>query len=222
MTLPPTARHYARTDKMCEDCRKLPARFGLPKEKEGLPKEKEGLLKLRRWCTGCAKGHAGAENYSAKSRRGGTVRTKTGAKFSKTKCEDCGCRGPSFSLPPAKRRRWCAPCAKTHPGAIDRNEKVALCEDCEQAPCKFGLTTDGVKRWCGACAKKHTGAQNLAASTTCEDCGNLRSKFGLPAEGKTRWCSGCAKAHAGAVDMVHKMCEDCKMKQVGRRGRHRM
>jgi hypothetical protein len=97
-----------------------------------------------------------------------------------------------------------------------------VCEDCEQAPCKFGLTTDGVKRWCGACAKEHTGAQNLAARTTCEECGNLSSKFGLPAKGKTRWCSRCAKAHAGAVDMVHKMCEDCKMKQVGRRGRHRM
>ena len=54
-----------------------------------------------RWCSGCAKAHAGAVDVASK------------------KCEGCGLKAPSFGLPAeGKKKRWCSGCAKGHPGAV--------------------------------------------------------------------------------------------------------
>ena len=54
----------------------------------GLPAEGK-----RRWCSGCAKGHAGAVDVNSK------------------KCEGCGVKAPSLGLPAEGKKRWCAGCA---------------------------------------------------------------------------------------------------------------
>jgi hypothetical protein len=77
----------------CEDCGlKLPV-FGLPVEGK------------RRWCAGCAQGHAGAEDMNSKKKK---------------KCEECGLKLPVFGLPAEGNTRWCAGCAKGHAGAARR------------------------------------------------------------------------------------------------------
>jgi hypothetical protein len=68
--------------KMCEGCQVKYPRFGLPAE---------GKV---RWCSGCAKGHAGVVNVKGK------------------KCEGCQVKYPRFGLPDGgKKRRWCGDCA---------------------------------------------------------------------------------------------------------------
>ena len=48
----------------------------------------------KRWCSGCAKAHAGAVDVSNK------------------KCEGCGLKQPNFVLPSdVKKKRWCRGCA---------------------------------------------------------------------------------------------------------------
>jgi predicted Fe-S protein YdhL (DUF1289 family) len=54
----------------------------------------------RRWCSGCAKGHAGVVNIASK------------------KCESCQLKVPSFGLPAEGKKRWCSGCAKAHAGAL--------------------------------------------------------------------------------------------------------
>ena len=51
----------------------------------------------------------------------------------------------------------------------------------------------------------------------CEKCGQKWATFGLPSSNvkkRRRWCQSCAKHIAGAVDVTHKMCEDCSVKQA--------
>jgi hypothetical protein len=67
--------------KRCEDCKVERSRFGLPAEE------------TKRWCSGCAKAHAGAVDVGTK------------------KCEGCGLKQPSFGLPSEGKQRWCVGCA---------------------------------------------------------------------------------------------------------------
>ena len=73
------------TQRKCEGCQLKQPNFGLPAE---------GKV---RWCSGCAKGHAGAVDLNHKNTK---------------KCEGCGLKDPSLSLPSeGKKRRWCTDCA---------------------------------------------------------------------------------------------------------------
>jgi hypothetical protein len=74
--------------KKCEGCGLKQPSFGLPAEGK------------RRWCGGCAKGHAGAVDIQSK------------------KCEDCELKRANFGLPAEGRARWCGGCAKGHAGAV--------------------------------------------------------------------------------------------------------
>jgi hypothetical protein len=80
------------SNKKCEGCQLKGAKFGLPAEKK------------KRWCSGCAKAHAGAED-------------------SNKKCEGCQLKRPNFGLPAEGKARWCSGCAKAHVGATDVNRK---------------------------------------------------------------------------------------------------
>ena len=81
----------------CEGCQLKQANFGLPAEGK------------RRWCGGCAKGHAGAVSISGK------------------KCEDCELNQSTFGLPSDGKKRWCSGCAKAHAGAVDSSHKCGGC-----------------------------------------------------------------------------------------------
>jgi LSD1 subclass zinc finger protein len=85
-----TVNERGAAKKMCEGCQLKAPSFGLPAEGK------------KRWCGGCAKGHAGAEHVSRK------------------KCEGCGLKQPSFGLPAEGEKRWCGGCAKGHTGATLR------------------------------------------------------------------------------------------------------
>ena len=85
--------------KKCEGCGLKQPMFGLP-----------GEGKKRRWCSGCAKGHAGAVDVVSK------------------KCEGCGLKQPKFGLPAEGKRRWCSGCAKAHAGAVDITKRKAADE----------------------------------------------------------------------------------------------
>ena len=147
-----------------------------PPEDCPLPSEKK-----KRWCTRCAKGHAGAVNMAQKQ------------------CEECGLRQASSGLPSDLQKRWCAGCAKAHTGAV--NIKHKKCEDCERMQPFFGLPGEANKRrWCAGCAKAHAGGVDITTKK-CEDCRLKQPNYGLPSEKKRRWCAGCAKAHAGAVNV---------------------
>ena len=82
--------------KKCEGCGLKRPNFGLPAERK------------KRWCAGCAKGHAGAVDVYNK------------------KCEGCQLKAPSFGLPSEGKARWCSGCAKAHTGAVDVIHKVGM------------------------------------------------------------------------------------------------
>ena len=85
-----------RSSKKCEDCGLKQPTFGLPAEGG-----------RKRWCGGCAKGHAGA------------------AAVGRTMCEGCGLKQPNFGLPAeGGRKRWCGGCAKGHAGAVTGGRKM--------------------------------------------------------------------------------------------------
>jgi hypothetical protein len=68
-------------NKKCEGCGLKVARLGLPAEGK------------KRWCSGCAKAHAGAVDVVSK------------------KCEGCGLKTANYGLlSEGKRRRWCLGC----------------------------------------------------------------------------------------------------------------
>ena len=100
-------------------------------------------------------------------------------------CADCGLKRSSFGLPSEKRKRWCGPCAKAYPGAI--NIYSRRCEDCMQHQPSFGLPEDRKLRWCVKCSRKHPGAMNVE-KRRCEVCKQKQPSFGMPAEGRKRWC----------------------------------
>jgi hypothetical protein len=76
-------------NKKCEECQLKQPTFGLPSDR------------TKRWCSGCAKGHAGAVNVVDK------------------KCEECQLKIPNFGLPAEGKKRWCFGCAKGHAGAVN-------------------------------------------------------------------------------------------------------
>jgi hypothetical protein len=97
---------------------------------------------MKRWCFGCAAGHAGAA-----------------ALYKQKICEDCRQTTPTYGLSADQKRskRWCAKCAAGHVGAVCF-KKPSVCEDCELKSPSFRLP-DGAKvnRWCGNCTKGHAG-----------------------------------------------------------------
>ena len=133
----------------CEGCAKA-ATFGLPTEGTNQDPAVRGG-KVRRWCAGCAKAHAGAVDVTHRKR-----------------CEDCGLKPRSYGLPADGKYRWCGRCKMQHLGAV--NLKSKRCEDCQvkQKP-SFGLQSEGKRRWCFGCAKAHAGAEDLRHQ--CEACG---------------------------------------------------
>ena len=98
----------------------------------GLPAEGKA-----RWCSDCAKVHAGAVNIYKK------------------KCEGCQLKAPNFGLPAEGKARWCGGCAKGHAGAVNVASKK--CEGCGLKQPSYGLPAEGKKRWCSGCAKGHAG-----------------------------------------------------------------
>ena len=80
----------------CEDCAGPVPSYGLP----------DDVNKKSRWCSSCAKGHAGAVDVVGK------------------KCEGCGLKQPSFGKPEGSggdgKMRWCVACAKGHEGVANR------------------------------------------------------------------------------------------------------
>ena len=80
--------------KMCEDCGKVHATYGMQDEK------------TKRWCGGCGKGHEGAMSLLLHKM-----------------CEDCSKVQPSFRLPGEKTKRWCASCGKGH-GAVNSRQRT--------------------------------------------------------------------------------------------------
>jgi hypothetical protein len=76
-------------NKKREGCSLKQPKFGLPAEGK------------KRWCSGCAKAHAGAVDVVSK------------------KSEGYGLKRPNFGLPAKGKKRWCAGCAKRHtPGVV--------------------------------------------------------------------------------------------------------
>ena len=149
----------------------------------GLESERNDKGDVRcRWCSGCAKSHAGSVQQSRENRK---------------KCEDCGLKVPSFGLESERKVRWCHRCSETHAGSVSLPGKVKLCEDCGLKHPNFGMV-DGERkaRWCSGCGKAH-GAVSLRKRRQCEDCGLKVPNFGLESERKVRWCGPCAKAHGG-------------------------
>ena len=67
---------------MCEGCQLKQPNFGLATEGQ------------KRWCSGCAKAHAGAEDLTKK------------------KCESCGLKKPNLGPPSKGKKRQCAVCAR--------------------------------------------------------------------------------------------------------------
>ena len=119
------------SSQLCEDCDKKCPSFGMEDEQK------------RRWCSGCAKAHAGAVNLKRNNR-----------------CEDCGLNQGHYGLESERMKRWCRPCAKLHAGAVSLHKQ---CEDCALKVPSFGMEDDHKRkvRWCSGCAKAHTGAVNL-------------------------------------------------------------
>lgn len=89
----------------------------------------------------------------------------------------------SWGFPTEKGMRWCAKCAKGHPGSVDKRSKK--CEDCHKKWPSFGLPgkegvgpRGGAKgQWCAPCAKNHPGAIDTSKKM-CEDCGETTKKHG--------------------------------------------
>ena len=69
-------------------------------------------------------------------------------------CEDCNLKHPVFGLPGEKTRRWCASCAKQHPGAADLANKK--CEDCKMTQPKYGLPGERKGSWCASSTSTST------------------------------------------------------------------
>jgi hypothetical protein len=153
---------------MCQGCKRIKAKFGLLADRK------------RRWCRGCAKGHAGAVHLDSHQR----------------KCVDCTKKAATYGLPAegeggptrkgvaVKSATWRAGCAKAHSGAISISKK---CEDCQKLQPSFGLPGATLVRWCGGCAKGHPGA--VSRGRKCEGCHQKSPSFGRPwDERMERWC----------------------------------
>ena len=92
--------------KKCEGCGLKQANFSLPAEGKA------------RWCSGCAKGHAGAVDVNNK------------------KCEGCQLKHANFGLPAeGNKRRWCGDCA---PKGAQRPGRTQV----ESSPQKKRVATD--------------------------------------------------------------------------------
>ena len=165
----------------CEDCALKVPSFGM-----------KGKRPTKRWCSGCAKAHAGAVSVSQHKR-----------------CEDCDLNLPSLGMQDERKKRWCSGCAKAHAGAVSISTK-SQCEDCGLKGRSFGMESERKKRWCSGCAKAHSA---VILNKQCEDCDLKRPSFGMEDERKMRWCSGCAKMHKSAVALYKKnQCDNCGLK----------
>ena len=62
----------------------------------------------------------------------------------------CFSQVPSFGLPGDPRKRWCGPCAKQHPTAVNHGAKRCEGDGCAKGP-TYGLPDDlNAIRWCRA------------------------------------------------------------------------
>ena len=181
------------SSQLCEDCDKKGPSFGMKDEHPEASGSHRTVQSRLRWCSGCAKAHAGAVNL----------------KNWNSRCEDCGLNQGHYGLESERKKRWCRPCAKAHTGAVSLQKQ---CEDCAMKTPSFGTEDERKIRWCSLCAKAHAGAVYLSTvgKVQCEDCGLHHKAFGMEDERVRRWCKGCAKAH-GAVSL-HRQCEDCALK----------
>ena len=130
----------------------------------------------------------------------------------RVKCEDCRLRQPTWAVPAdgagcapgatpvpvVGKPRWCARCAKAHPGAADVHSRK--CEDCKLKQPTFKLPADKKKRWCADCARVHASA--ILDRAMCESCAGKRPNFGMQAEGNARWCAECSMEQPGAVNLA--------------------
>ena len=118
-----------RKRKVCEDCKQTQPHFGMPS------------AKVKRWCGGCAKQHAGAESLTTQK-----------------VCEDCTQKQPSFGMPSAKVKRWCGGCAKQHAGAESLDKRKPQLQHKDIAFVRFaGSTQGGVRKRRGVMAPRPTG-----------------------------------------------------------------
>jgi LSD1 subclass zinc finger protein len=101
------ARNVAKG--MCEDCRAMSKSWGLPTEaaRDG-PSGAGKRSWLPRWCSTCAKQHAGAVTVC-------------------NLCEDCSAGRANFGLPGEKKTRWCGACRTAHAGAVDKVHRNCAC-----------------------------------------------------------------------------------------------
>ena len=51
----------------------------------------------------------------------------------------------------------------------------------------------------------------VTAAKSCIECSEKTPIFGMAGDTRTSWCKGCSTKHPGAIDLIHKMCEDCKL-----------
>jgi hypothetical protein len=116
--------------KKCEDCGVKQPTYGF---KEVTSNSGITLEGKKRWCTGCAKEHAGTEDLTRKKN-----------------CEGCQQKMAFFGLPAEGIKRWCRGCAKAHTGAVDIKHKK--CEGCGLKEPGFALPPEGKVRWCFGCA----------------------------------------------------------------------
>ena len=138
--------------KKCEGCQLKAPTFGL-RQPWHAAAHGEG-----RWCSGCAKGQAGAVNVVSK------------------KCEGCQLTQAHFGLPAEGKARWCGGCAKGHAGAVDGGN--TKCEGCQVKRASFWLPAEGRKRrWCAGCAPKAaTSHFRLQQAALLDAAGGIRKK----------------------------------------------
>eukprot|EP01049_Picozoa_sp_SAG25_P007956 SAG25_NODE_682_length_5948_cov_2.801334_3_plen_312_part_00 len=199
--------------KMCEDCKRKKAHYGL---------EADGK---RRWCGACGKQHRAIRiggrkmcedckrtqaNYGleadGKRRWCGACSKQHGAIHigAQKMCEDCSSTRANYGLEAEGKRRWCGACSKQHRAIRIGAQK--MCEDCSRTQASYGLEAEGKRRWCGACGKQHE-AIHIGGRKMCEECGKIQCSFepvggGVDGSGVARFCAACADAKCAALQKV--------------------
>ena len=135
------------------------------------------------------------------------------------RCEDCGVKGAYHGAgEKGKRKRWCAACAKAHPGSAYSGDP--MCEDCPKRA-TWGLLepsvgtnanrryTDVSYRWCSGCAKQHEGAIPAVVQKPCEHCHKTSATHILPPSrarldegGASRFVSPCSASYRESREVV--------------------
>src|SRR6478609_2628761 len=205
--------------KRCETCKILIPTYGMQKGKP-------------QWCKECSKSHPGAFDVKhdmceichetrpcfgyedEKKLRWCLICSQTIThekpviNLIQRNCEDCKIVSAMYGSNNTKR--WCAKCAKNHPGAID--VKSTFCENCEIIRPSYGLENDKRHRWCCNCAKLFTNAIRVSGNF-CKVCNVVQASFGVQGEG-CKWCFKCKPDDEKVQNLLTKRCAnpDCVMK----------